>query len=46
VPVIYGGSVDVKSASTLLGCPGVDGLFVGRAALEPGVLAEIAHIGL
>jgi triosephosphate isomerase len=44
VPVIYGGSVDETSARVLLGQPGVDGLFVGRRALDPHVLAAIAHI--
>jgi triosephosphate isomerase len=45
-PVIYGGSVDTTSASELISCPGVDGLFVGRAALAPEILSEIAHTGL
>jgi triosephosphate isomerase len=42
-PVIYGGSVDVASAGDLVSCPGVDGLFVGRAALDPEVFSAIAH---
>jgi triosephosphate isomerase len=42
-PVIYGGSVDVASAGDLVSCPGVDGLFVGRAALNPEVFSAIAH---
>lgn len=41
--VIYGGSVDVASAGDLISCPGVDGLFVGRAALNPEVFSAIAH---
>jgi triosephosphate isomerase len=41
VPVLYGGSVDLENAAGLLGTPGVDGLFVGRAALDPDVFAEI-----
>jgi len=44
--VIYGGSVDPARASDLISCPGVDGLFVGRAALKPEVLADIAHARL
>ena len=42
VPVIYGGSVDVDSAPRLLAEPGVDGLFVGRYALDPGNFGRIA----
>jgi triosephosphate isomerase len=43
VPIIYGGSVTPASAPALLGQPDVDGLFVGRQALDPGVFAAIAH---
>jgi len=43
VPIIYGGSVDQGSAPALLEQPGVDGLFVGRKALDPHVFAAIAH---
>ncbi len=42
--VIYGGSVDPKTARGLLECGGVDGLFVGRSALDPDNLAAIAAI--
>jgi triosephosphate isomerase len=42
VPVLYGGSVDVASAPGLLAEPGVDGLFVGRSALDPLNFARIA----
>ena len=42
--VVYGGSVDLESAAVLLAEPGVDGLFVGRAALDPSVFAAIAHL--
>jgi len=41
-PVIYGGSVDADSAPRLLAEPGVDGLFVGRYALDPVNFARIA----
>jgi triosephosphate isomerase len=41
VPVLYGGSVDLGNAAALLGTSGVDGLFVGRAALDPDVFARI-----
>ncbi len=40
--VIYGGSVDVHTATPILEETGVDGLFIGRAALDPGVFATIA----
>ena len=41
--VIYGGSVDDRNAARLLAEPAVDGLFVGRAALDPAVFAAIAR---
>jgi len=39
--VIYGGSVDESTAAALLAAHGVDGLFVGRAALDPARFAAI-----
>ncbi len=44
--VIYGGSVDREVAEQLLEQPAVDGLFVGRAALDPMRFADIAHTPL
>lgn len=44
IPVIYGGSVGLDGAGSLLSQPGVDGLFVGRMALDPAVFAAIAHV--
>jgi triosephosphate isomerase len=41
--VIYGGSVNVANAALLLAQPGVDGVFVGRAALDPRAFATIAR---
>lgn len=41
--VIYGGSVDPSTATPLLEQDGVDGLFVGRAALDPSFFARIAR---
>jgi triosephosphate isomerase len=41
--VIYGGSVNLDNCEALLAQPGVDGLFVGRAALDPEVFSRIAH---
>jgi triosephosphate isomerase len=43
IPIIYGGSVAPESARALLAQPCVDGLFVGRQALDPRVFAAIAH---
>ncbi len=42
--VIYGGSVDPISAGLILAQAGVDGLFVGRAALDPKRFAAIAAL--
>ena len=42
VRIIYGGSVDLDNASSFLAQPAVDGLFVGRRALDPLVFAAIA----
>ncbi|TAL12381.1 MAG: triose-phosphate isomerase, partial [Chloroflexota bacterium] len=44
VTIIYGGSVDLASAPALLAQAAVDGLFVGRQALDPVVFAAIAHV--
>ena len=44
VRVIYGGSVDPLTAGPLLRQDGVDGLFVGRAALDPQRFAAIAQL--
>lgn len=44
--VIYGGSIDPGNAAAILATPGVDGLFVGRAALDPAAFAAIARAGL
>jgi triosephosphate isomerase len=43
VPIIYGGSVGPGEGAALLAKPEVDGLFVGRQALDPRVFATIAH---
>jgi triosephosphate isomerase len=44
--VIYGGSVDLANAASIACLPGVDGLFVGRAALDPETFARIARVPL
>lgn len=46
IRVIYGGSVDFSNAASILRLPGVDGLFVGRAALDPRSFVRIARIAL
>ncbi len=46
VRVLYGGSVNPGNARGLLTVPEVDGLFVGRAALDPEVFVAIATIAL
>jgi len=46
IRVLYGGSVSPDTCSDLLAQPGVDGLFVGRAALDPVAFARIAHTSL
>lgn len=42
--VLYGGSIDAGNAARVAATPGVDGLFVGRAALDPDVFAAIARV--
>jgi triosephosphate isomerase len=42
--VIYGGSVDPVTAGPILAQDAVDGLFVGRAALDPTKFADIAKL--
>jgi len=46
VRVLYGGSVDPANAPSLLAVPAVDGLFVGRSALDPRAFIEIATLPL
>ena len=41
--VIYGGSVDELVAPAVLEQPGVNGLFIGRRALDPTAFARIAR---
>jgi triosephosphate isomerase (TIM) len=42
--VIYGGSVDVTNAEPIVRLDHVDGLFVGRAALDPHAFVRIAGV--
>jgi triosephosphate isomerase len=41
IPILYGGSVNPGNAAALLAAPGVDGLLVGGASLEPEGWASI-----
>lgn len=45
-PVLYGGSVDATNAGPIANLAGVDGLFVGRAALDPRTFIRIASIDI
>ena len=40
--ILYGGSVNPGNAAELMSAPGVDGVLVGGASLDPGVFAGIA----
>lgn len=42
VPILYGGSVNAQNARALMSAPGIDGLLVGGASLDPDVWADIA----
>ena len=42
IPILYGGSVNRENAATLLRAPGVDGLLVGGASLDPNSWSAIA----
>jgi triosephosphate isomerase (TIM) len=44
--VLYGGSVDPRNAPGLLATPSVDGVFVGRSALDPEAFVAIATLPL
>jgi triosephosphate isomerase len=43
IPILYGGSVTAANASTLLAAPGVDGVLVGGASLDPESWAAICN---
>jgi triosephosphate isomerase len=40
--IIYGGSIDSSNAASILALPNIDGLFVGRAALDARTFGSIA----
>lgn len=43
VPILYGGSVKPDNAAELLAAPGVDGVLVGGASLDPSGFASICR---
>ncbi len=43
VPVLYGGSVKPSNALEILSTPGVDGVLVGGASLQPGDFLEVVR---
>ena len=43
IPILYGGSVTAANAAALLAAPGVDGLLVGGASLDPESWAAICN---
>ena len=43
IPILYGGSVTGANATALLAAPGVDGLLVGGASLDPESWAAICN---
>jgi triosephosphate isomerase len=43
VPVLYGGSVKAENAAELMSQPGVDGVLVGGASLDPAGFAAICQ---
>jgi triosephosphate isomerase (TIM) len=45
LPILYGGSVNPANAASLLGAPGVDGLLVGGASLDPLSWGKIVQAG-
>ncbi|MFB3922252.1 MAG: triose-phosphate isomerase [Terriglobia bacterium] len=46
VPVLYGGDVNLRNAAPLLRESGTDGLFIGRAALDPDNFAALIRAAL
>ena len=43
IPILYGGSVNVANAATLIAAPEIDGLLVGGASLDPGAWTKIVQ---
>ena len=45
IPILYGGSANASNAAALLAAPGVDGLLVGGASLEPESWTSMCNAG-
>ncbi|MGH3952082.1 MAG: triose-phosphate isomerase [Pseudonocardiaceae bacterium] len=43
--ILYGGSVNLSNAASLLEVPGTDGLFIGRAAWQVADFVDLVRIG-
>jgi triosephosphate isomerase len=43
IPILYGGSVNVANAATLIAAPEIDGLLVGGASLDPATWIKIVE---
>ncbi len=41
LPILYGGSVNAQNVGALLAAPGIDGVLVGGASLDPATWAQI-----
>src|SRR5690606_29985574 len=44
IPILYGGSVKTDNAASLLAAPGVSGLLIGGASLDPAGFASICTL--
>ena len=44
IPCLYGGSVNPGNCQELISCPGIDGLFIGRAAWDAAGYLEILSL--
>jgi triosephosphate isomerase len=45
VPILYGGSVNAANVASLMARPGIDGVLVGGARLDPDGWAEVVRLG-
>ena len=43
IPIIYGGSVNIENAASLLTLPEINGLFIGRSAWDAKNFSKIIH---
>ena len=44
IPLLYGGSVNLDNAQTLIAQPNIDGLFVGRTAWQADGFARLIEL--